>query len=125
MQTCKFTHKILNNEECYFFKDMLTFNHQRKTYYENKVGTLDLKYGLKTNEQASFVFNAFKWYNDLPRELTLIIKGYTLKKWLNKYYMNKNVKFSKKIIKDNSSIKNTSDYNVNCNKLEECEMEYG
>ena len=80
IKTIIFTHKILNCKENFFYKDLLTQNRQRKTLAENKIGIMKNGYGLKHNEQNTFIYKAFSVYNNIPRELTLIIKGSTLKK---------------------------------------------
>ena len=121
---CKFAHKILNKDDNYFFKSELTHKRQNKTFHENKIGTMPDKFGLKTNEQCTFIYKAFKWYNMLPRELTLIIKGTLFKKWIKKFYANKTLKLIK-ICKDYNKIINVNDFNIDHNVIKQCEDEYG
>ena len=92
MQIIKFTHKILNNKETYFFKNMLTNDRQLRKYSENKVGMMADKYGLKTNEQTTYIYKAFSLYNSIPRELSLITNGTIFNKWIKKYYLDKKIK---------------------------------
>ena len=68
----KFVHKLLNNDDCHYLKDLITNNRQFKTKAENKIGPLQDKIGLGTLEQKSVIYKSQKIYNNLPRELTLI-----------------------------------------------------
>ena len=60
IKTIIFTHKILNCKEKFFYKDLLTQNCQRKTLAENKIGIMKNGYGLKLNEQNTFIFKTLK-----------------------------------------------------------------
>ena len=84
MQIIKITHKILNNKENYYIKDLLTNNRERKTLWENKVGPLKDKYGNLTMEQNSYLYKTIAAYNKIPKEITLIIKDSIFKKWIKR-----------------------------------------
>ena len=76
----KFIHKLLNNDDNHYLKDMITQNRQFKTLSENKVGPLknnskilQNKIGLASVELKTVIYKSYKIYNNLPREITLII----------------------------------------------------
>ena len=124
METLKFTHKLLNKNENYYLKNIITYNRERKTLAENKIGTLKSKFGHKTNEQNSFIFKAANNYNKLPRLITLITKPSNFKKWLKNYYIDNNIKL-KKNDNDHKNTKNISDYEIDTKNIEKCYKDYG
>ena len=120
MQIIKITHKILNNKENYYIKDLLTNNRERKTLWENKVGPLKDKYGNLTMEQNSYLYKTIAAYNKIPKEITLIIKDSIFKKWIKRYFFDKNdtpKKIDKKYEEKN--------YYIDTIKIEYCYQEYG
>ena len=126
----KFVHKLLNSDDSHYLKDLITQNRMNKTLAENKIGPiqnnsklLHNKIGLSTIELKSVIYKSEKIYNKLPRELTLIVKKSNFKKWLKKYYLNKNLKFT--IIKDDyTKFKDNENFDINVNNVNKCQNEY-
>ena len=71
----KFIHKLLNNDDNHYLKNLITTNRQNKTLADNKFGTLQNNIGIGTLKQKTVIYKAQKIYNDLPREITLIKKN--------------------------------------------------
>ena len=126
----KFIHKLLNNEDNHYLKDMITQKRQNKNLAENKIGPLknnskilQNKIGLATLELKTVIYKSQKIYNNLPRELTLIKNKNNFKKWIKKYYNNKKFKFT--TIKDDyKSIKDNEKFIINDLDLQKCQLKY-
>ena len=58
---------------------------------QNKVGHHDPIMGHSQITQRSFLYNAVKIYNGLPRNLTLIKERHLFKKWSKKYNLNNKI----------------------------------
>ena len=130
MAIIKFIHKLLNKNDNHYLKDLITQNRYYKTLSENKIGpiknnakNLQNKIGLGTLEIKSVINKSQNIYNKLPRELTLIVNKNYLKKWLIKYYLNKDIKFTK-IDKDFKEIKIDQDYFIDQIKIDKCSFDY-
>ena len=130
MAIIKFNHKLLNRNENHYLKDLITQNRFYKTFSENKIGpisnnskNLQNKIALGTLEVKSVMNKSLNIYNKLPRELTLIVNKNNFKKWLKKYYLNKDIKFTK-IDKDFTEIKIDHDYFIDQTNIDKCSFEY-
>ena len=119
----KFIHKLLNNDDNHYLKDLITTNRQNKTLADNKIGTLQDNIGISTLEQKTLIYKAQKIYNNLPREITLIKKKSNFKKWIIKYYLNKNIKFTK-ILYDYNVAKDVSKFNIDKQNNNDCFNQY-
>ena len=126
----KFIHKLLNDDENHYLKDLITQNRQYKTLSDNKIGPLknnskilQNKIGLASLELKTVISKAYNIYNNLPRELTLIINKNNFKKWIKKYYNNKKLKFT--IVKENyNKIKDIEKFEINVNNVNTCFQDY-
>ena len=81
----KITHKILNSENENSIKYTLTSNRGVRHFAQNKVCPQLPKVGLTKIDQNSYQYLAVKFYNELPKELTLIKNHNIFKIWLAKY----------------------------------------
>ena len=128
MAIIKFIHKLLNNDENHYLKFIITQNRFYKTLSDNKTGpiynnskNLQNKIRLGTLETKSVMNKSQNIYNKLPRELTLITKKDNFKKWLLKYYLDKNLKFTKT---DKIFTYNTENYTIDSTILDKCYNDY-
>ena len=123
MEICKFTQKILNNNENYFLKDLLTNKWERRTFEKKKKnGPFKDKFGIKTNEQESYIYKASIIYNKLPKEITSLKKTINFKTCIKKFYNKDNIKF-----KNNYYIfsEKKTEYKIDYHNKIECQIEFG
>ena len=88
----KTTHQLLNTYNQHYITSDLIQNRNIRNKSQNKLGPHANKIGMNEIEQATFVYQAKKIYNTLPKELTMIKKKNLFKKWLKKYMLNKQIR---------------------------------
>ena len=91
MSIIKMTHKFINSEDENYYKKYLIENRGIRAQHQNKTGPHIKQFGTKEIEQKTFLYKSKNLYKNIPKELTLMKNSQTFKKWLKKYYKNKNI----------------------------------
>lgn len=89
--TQKYTHRIIHGSENHFFKNYLLSNRNARNEYEEKLGPHKPYIGLSVHTQNTYLYQIITSYNKLPKEITMIRDPKIFKKWLKKYYLDKNI----------------------------------
>ena len=113
----KLSHKMINVENDHYIRYHITENRSVRNFAQNKLSHHRPGIGLTEAEQRSFEYLSVKYFNILPRELTLIRKNHLFKKYLRKYNIDRTVKL--KPIEDNT-IEILSP-NIDQNNIDRCE----
>ena len=85
----KTVHHILNVENDHYFKTELLQNRKIRNFSENKLGPQKTNFGFTKLELSSFFYLSVKYYNILPKKLTLLKKHINFKRALKKFKLGK------------------------------------
>ena len=66
-------------------------NRNARNEYEEKLGPHKPYIGLSVHTQNTYLYQIITSYNKLPKEITMIRDPKIFKKWLKKYYLDKNI----------------------------------
>ena len=89
--TQKYTHRIIHGSDNHFFKNYLLSNRNARNEYEEKLGPHKPYIGLSVHTQNTYLYQIITSYNKLPKEITMIRDPKIFKKWLKKFYLDKNI----------------------------------
>ena len=113
----KYTFQKINSEELHYLKTLLIKNRNIRNQRQNKLGPHLPQIGWFEASQTSYLYIIKTIYNDLPRNITLSPNYKIFKKWIKRYYIDKNVKLPSR----DDSFKDDIIEQINVEIITECE----